>query len=433
MSLTKPVAPLSHDFQVVRRGRSDRRARALLRAWDRYGGTVLLLVCAHAVLTASLRLGYAFHLALVIEGEPLDLLYRITEVRQWFSGLPVYGVLDQADYPPASYALLWPFVGWLSVPAARLVFGLTALASLVTIAWLSVRASGVAGRSTKAFAALFLLPFGAVQLAIWVGQLGLHVTASLMGAAALLLGTRLRPSGEGIGHRSWLVDGAAAVLLVASLVKPTMSAPVVAMLLVLAGRWRPGVLTAALYAGLTALALAFQPGHPVELIAAWLGQEGGLTLEMGSVNIHLWLHWLGVRSSLLPFSLVLLVGGIVLAWRHRAADPWLVLGVAALLGRFWIHHRAYDDMLLVIAAVPLFRLATLARARAPWTSLGAGLLLGALYASGHLPMDAYLHTAPPPLWLLGEVFRTVVWAGVLGFLLWHVHASSRRGAYAATG
>jgi hypothetical protein len=230
-----------------------------------------------------------------------------------------------------------------------------------------------------------------------------------------------------------LVDGTVAVLLVASLVKPTMSAPVVAMLLVLAGRWSPFVLTTALYAALTALALAFQDSHPVELVAAWLGQEGGLTLEMGSVNVHLWLHWLGVRGSLLPASGVLLILGVVLAWRYRAADPWFVLGVAAILGRLWIHHRAYDDVMLVIAAVPLFRLAMLAREHAPLTSLGAGVLLGALYASGHIPMQAYLNTAPPGLWLVGEVFRTVAWTGVLGFLLWHLHASSQRGAYAATG
>lgn len=116
-------------------------------------------------------------------------------------------------------------------------------------------------RRDRAFAAIFLLPFGAAQLAIWVGQLGLHVTASLMGAAALLLGTRLRPPEEGADRRSWLVDSAAAVLLAASLVKPTMSVHIVVMLLILVGRWRPFVLTAALYAGLTALALAFQPGY----------------------------------------------------------------------------------------------------------------------------------------------------------------------------
>jgi hypothetical protein len=176
--------------------RREHWARAALETWDRYGGVVLLIVCAHAVITAAFRLGHAFHLALVMEGEPIDLLYRIEEVQQWFGGLPVYGVLHHADYPPASYALLWPFVGWLSLPAARLVFGLTTVLSFVVIAWLSVRASGATRQSTKVFAALFLLPFGAAQLAIWVGQFGLHVTASLMGAAALLLGTRLRPSEE---------------------------------------------------------------------------------------------------------------------------------------------------------------------------------------------------------------------------------------------
>lgn len=418
---SKPPSP------AAMKTRSERWAPAALEVWDRYGGVILLLVCAHATLTAAFRLTYAFHLALVVEGEPIDLLYRIEEVQQWFQGVPIYGVLHHADYPPASYVLLWPFVGWLPVPAVRVVFGLTTVVALAAIAWLSVRASGATRWPAMAFMAVFLLPSGATQGAIWVGQLGLHITALLMGAAVLLVGTGLRPPGSPLAPPSWSVDLLAAVLLAASLMKPTLSVPVVTMLLVVVGRWRPFAFTAAIYVGLTAIALAYQETSSVSLIAAWLGQEGGMSLERGSVNVHLWLHWLGIRGSLLSASLLLLVAGILLAWRYRTVDPWLVLGVAALLSRLWIHHRAYDDVLLAITAVALFRLALKARKSAPPASIGAAALLGALYVGGHVPMWAYMRSASPSLWLAGEAFRTVVWVGVLGFLLRHIRASTKRG------
>ena len=43
--------------------------------------------------------------------------------RAWFAGLPVYGSLEHADYPPASYAILWPALGWLDLAGRALVLG----------------------------------------------------------------------------------------------------------------------------------------------------------------------------------------------------------------------------------------------------------------------------------------------------------------------
>jgi hypothetical protein len=34
-----------------------------------------------------------------------DLMWRRTEAATWFSGAQVYGAIESADYPPASYAL----------------------------------------------------------------------------------------------------------------------------------------------------------------------------------------------------------------------------------------------------------------------------------------------------------------------------------------
>jgi hypothetical protein len=41
----------------------------------------------------------------------LKILHRLVQL--WFVGQPVYPELPGALYPPASYAMLWPFLGWL--------------------------------------------------------------------------------------------------------------------------------------------------------------------------------------------------------------------------------------------------------------------------------------------------------------------------------
>lgn len=40
-----------------------------------------------------------------------------------------------------------------------------------------------------------------------------------------------------------------------------------------------------------------------------------------------------------------------------AADRWILMGVSALAARFWAYHRLYDDVLVVLPAVALFRIA----------------------------------------------------------------------------
>ncbi|MEL7227138.1 MAG: hypothetical protein AAGL17_20465, partial [Cyanobacteria bacterium J06576_12] len=37
--------------------------------------------------------------------------------------------------------------------------------------------------------------------------------------------------------------------------------------------------------------------------------------------------------------------------------PWILLGVAALISRFWTDHRMFDDLLIWVPMIALFRLA----------------------------------------------------------------------------
>jgi hypothetical protein len=398
--------------------------RRLALTWSRYGGTILFVVVAHALFTAALRLGYGFHLAVVKPDEPIDLLFRYEEVKLWFSGVMIYGTLPNADYPPGSYSLLWPMIGWLPQEPMRWMYGATAAVCMVLIALISVRASGANTLPTKLFMAVFLLPSGATQLTLWVGQLGLHVVASLLVATVLLVGFRgERPART--GAKGWIVDLIAAGMLAGSLVKPTMSVPAVVGILIVAGRWRPCVLVAVIYGSATAIAIAFQDVPPVTLLAAWLGQEAGVNVGRGSVNIHLWMHWLGVGGSFLPASLAVLAIGTLWAWRHRHIHPWIVIAVMAMVGRFWIHHRAYDDVVIVVAAIALFQFVAANSGAHRRAYVAAAVLLGSLYIAGHIPMWAHLTGAPIAMSLASEVYRTLSFVGVTGFFLYQAHRSLR--------
>jgi hypothetical protein len=405
---------------------------SLRSRWSRYGGVVLAVAAGHALLTAVLRLTGAFDALVFAPDGPIDLLIRTDEVRRWFAGVTIYGDPASANYPPASYTLLWPLVGWLPERTTRALYAGSILASMATIAVVAVRASGARSIPERAFMSLFVLPLGATQITVWIGQLGLHVVACLLGATALLFGTGTTANGPRTGGRgTWPTDLAAAALIAASLVKPTLSVPVVAVILIVAWRWRPAVLAAVIYIGATLLAAAFQEHSAPGLVLMWLGRESVMNLPLGSVNTHLWLHWLGVEGSKLHASLLWLLAVAVWAWRYRHLDPWIVVGVAALVGRLWIHHRAFDDVLLVIPAIALFRIATIWGPRSSAVPLVGSLLLAAIYGLGHAPY-AYLSGASPVLWLITEAGRTVAWAAALGFLLWHAHrfASGRRESHA---
>lgn len=388
-------------------------------AWARYGGAVLTLAAAHALITAVLRLTGATESLAVLPDGPIDLLIRMDEVRRWFAGVTIYSDPDSANYPPATYTLLWPLIGWLPERPTRVLFALSMLASVLVTAVVAVRASGALSIPAKAFMALFVLPLGATQITVWIGQLGLHVVASLLGAAALLFATD--PDGRGEAARTPARALAAAVLLAASLVKPTLSVPVVAVILVLDGRWQLTLLTAGVYLSATLIAAGAQEHSALELAFMWLGRESVMNLPLGSVNTHLWLHWLGVEGTMLPASLLWLAAVVLWAWRYRQrVDPWVGVGIGALVGRLWIHHRAFDDVLLVIPAIALLRVAMTGSTRPGLLPTFAAVLLAAIYGLGHAPYS-YLDGRSPTLWLITELGRTVAWVAALVFLVRVAH------------
>lgn len=101
----------------------------------------------------------------------IDLRILGNLVEDWFAGSPLYDERKSALYPPASYALLWPFVGWLSFASARWLWAAITVAALAWFARLLVRESGASTRTERVFVVLMLLSIYPTGATIGNGQL----------------------------------------------------------------------------------------------------------------------------------------------------------------------------------------------------------------------------------------------------------------------
>ena len=112
--------------------------------WADYGTMVLKSAVLLMAIAAVIWLGYEFWRLIWQSGEmgAIDLRQRHDEIQAWFAGKPVYGDIVTAVYPPASYAILWPLIGWLTVTAARWFWAVTTAIALMWTVFLCVRESG---------------------------------------------------------------------------------------------------------------------------------------------------------------------------------------------------------------------------------------------------------------------------------------------------
>lgn len=322
--------------------------------WSRYGQRLLQAGIGLMIAAALWRIGLEMPRLLwgQQEFDAIDLINRHTEVHRWFAKLPVYGAMDNADYPPASYTMLWPLMGWMDLPAARWVWAVSSMVMLGWLGWIGVCESLATTHWEKAF--IFLLPFALypASATINMGQLATHVIPPLIVGLLLLVKGR-NPS---VGR-----DIVAAALVVFALVKPTVSAPFLWIACFMPGRWRPALLVSFGYMALALIATYFQSGNLMSLHIDWLDQAGTQLGTRGHANVHTWLEAIGLSDWMLPASLVLLIATGAWTLYHcqcdHHVDPWILLSVAALVARFWTDHRMFDDLLIWVPMIALFRLA----------------------------------------------------------------------------
>jgi hypothetical protein len=324
-------------------------------------------------------------------------------VRGWVDGRDVYVEhRGWAFYPPASHLLLWPLIGWVDVNLARYLWAATSAAGLCWLAVVLTRSS--LARSNGERAVIFLLIFScyASGATIGNGQLGIHVLVALL--AAVLVLTRARAT--------LATDLFGAVLMLFALVKPTISAPFFWLVLIVPGRTRPAVLVIGAYAVVTWWALQYQSTDMETLVREWLRNSSREATIDGYADVYRGLSMLGLSQLSVLASLVIVVAAGCWVYLNRRNDLWQLIGVVALVSRFGVHHRWYDDMLVVLAIVAAFRLREAIKER-----LGISFepFLGAAVLSVLAPGGLYL--LPPPLKQMYIVFQIATWFGLLLVLL----------------
>lgn len=382
------------------------------RTTGEYGALLARLTLSLMAFAACVWLGYQFW-RLLFQDAPLgamDLRQRFDEVQQWFAGEEVYGAMRTATYPPASYVLLWPLMGWLDFTTARWLWAATAIAALCWLIRLFLAASGAQTSLERTFVTLLPLCVYGTGATIGNGQLGVHLLPFLV---AGLLCANQQP-------RAWKATALASVPLTFALVKPSVAAPFFWLVCFVPGSVRPALFVGVGYIGLSLLASAFQPEPILELIRGWLSTSAHFlntnTGRHSHGNLHSLLFWLGKVQWLSALSLAMLLAFGAWVYRFRNASIWVLMGVAALVSRFYTYHAWYDDVLVLLPFMALLRLVK-EKSLLPRWHFAAEVLLVGTFLSMVAPGGTYLFPEP---WNHVYVFlQTGIWLVLLTFLIAH--------------
>jgi len=375
--------------------------RTIYRKW------ILALLIVILTLAAVQRLGDGFDTFFHKPEGAIDLKLRYRDVQRWFQGEPVY-THPRAVYPPASYVVLWPLLGWLDLPRTELLWALTTLAALAWLSVLAVKASRVKTRLERT--AVFLVPLAvySARAVIVNGQLMLHLLPPLLAGFILL---EREPS-------DWKKDLGAAALLLIGLVKLTVAIPFMLILLTKRRFLRPMIFLGSGYVMLTSVAAMFQHVSPLISLKQWLPaavSDAARASADSHANLHYWLGSLGLRNLNLPASILLLVLLGIGLYLFRQSDIWIRLGIAAIVARIWTFHYRYDDMLLVVPLIALLRLGLRPRAMSPEKIATLSILA---LLSFTLLAPARFFFLPGPWSSLYESFQTIVWLASLALLVY---------------
>ena len=381
----------------------------LSRVWERWGRVAVWLATLGVSVIAIHRMSYALPHAVrkVEHWSAVNVAYRYDELTRFFGGVPIYHEnFGRLTYPPATYVFLWPVLGWLPLESARVLFVATNLASAIVIALLAYRLADRHPQAERFLIVAMVFACYPLQISVFLGHMPAQVVA-LVAIAALILRARV----------SWATDVAASACLAASLVKPTLAPPLVAAVLIATWRWRPVLLTGGIYAGVALIASTAQPAGFVELHLAWLRANTSHAVAAELIealpNLHNWLSWAGHGRWGPAASILALVGYSVWAWRRRHADVWLLLGTGALVARLWSYHRPYDDIVILLAAIALLRVA---RGPDPGLRIPAAVLFAVTCLTLLTPAWALYNLDRPTIRAVYTA-QTTVWVTVMAFLL----------------
>lgn len=324
-------------------------------------------------------------------------------VGDWFAGKPVTTEPVVLLYPPASMALLYPLLGWLSFEAARWLWAGLTLAALVWLIYLLAEYSGAQTHAERILVALLLLAMNATTKTVGVGELILPVLPFLIvGLFSLQQAT------------SWRRDIIAAACLTVTLVKPNIPVPFLWLVFFSPSGWRILGLMALGYGALTLLAASYQSTPLLILMRDWLARSSSHAGNAGYGNVSIWIANLGLGEWALAGSFLVLFAIGIWTYQHRRSDTWQLLGVLGIVARMWTYHDLTDDMLVLFPMIALFRIAKFGAA-VHGDDVIAGLLLTATMLMMLLPGQFYY--LPPPWNLTYTIGHPLIWSLVLLFLM----------------
>jgi len=396
--------------QQYRQKSADSNLSWLKNRWIIHKRFILTTTVIIMGFVASVWLFYEFYRLLwqpkqiggfLIHPGAIDLKLRYKDVHKWFAGIPGSSV-----YPPASFAILWPMLGWIEVNTAIWVYAVTSFLALGWLVYLVVCESKADTPLERLFVALIPLSIYATGATIGNGQLIVPLLPMLL-TGLLLLNNR---------QYNLRRDIIAAFLILMNLVKPTISVPFFWIVLFIPNRLRPALLISSGYIVLTLFASKYQEPNVVHLIKDWLanGSKLAITSGKGVGNLHIGLASLGLEEWILPMSLILLLSFGLWTFCHRTIDPWLLIGVLAIVARFWTYHRWYDDLLILLPMISLFRI-TKIESYSHNNHFIAGLLLAVTILTMLAPGGLYL--LPQPWNMYYVMCQITVWLIVLLFLI----------------
>jgi hypothetical protein len=135
-----------------------------------------------------------------------------------------------------------------------------------------------------------------------------------------------------------------------------------------------------------------------------------------------WLGSLGLKEWIFPTSLALLLALGLWSYRYRHIDIWILMGITSYVARFWTYHRWYDDALILLPIVTLFRIAKHGPSDHAEDVI-AGVLLGVILLLMLAPGGLFLLRPPwNTVYVVGQV---IVWILTLVFLLGQAQAESK--------
>ena len=181
------------------------------------------------------------------------------------------------------------------------------------------------------------------------------------------------------------------------------------------------------YIGISLISGSFQESGIVALMQDWLASSREILMHDAILwshgNLHSLLATFGLERWTPVSSLIALAASGIWMYFHKKADIWLLIGVAGCVSKFYTYHGWYDDAILALPMVCLFRMSKDDVLGSTYCGY-AGFLLVLSLAVMITPGGAFF---VPPLWVMVFVaLQSFVFLTILGFFLIHARKSEMR-------